>query len=402
MIKVKTKAELKALCDDLNANLYDIDTSNITDMSELFKDSLRNDFSFINTWDTSNVTDMNSMFENCINLNEKLEIDVSSLRYANKMFYACNNLDLKNISLINFDILKVFECYSMIDGCANKSEFLFRNLKLNIKNAIVSPKNKAELMLLVCDESLPLAMIDTTNIYDFRNLFAYSTRQNYDGLSKLKNKAIKSMFYKSNFYSDKIDMSAFLDPSKKTFKYFPKNKKELQTLIINPAIKLNEIDTGLITDMSDLFGGRADYEGVGEWDTSNVVSMSRMFANCVNFNEPLYFDTRNVKKMNYMFANCKHFNQVIDFNTPNLKTARGMFYGCTRLNNDVRINLKNVKDVSKFFKNCTHLNTLIKLDLSSATNISEMFSGCKRLTIKPDLLLANNVSDINIYKNCKF
>ncbi|MBZ7990138.1 hypothetical protein AVBRAN12635_09735, partial [Campylobacter sp. RM12635] len=148
-----------------------------------------------------------------------------SLRYANKMFYACNNLDLKNISLTNFDILKVFECYSMIDGCVNKSEFLFSNLKLNIKNAIVSPKNKAELMLLVCDESLPLAMIDTANIYDFRNLFAYSTRQNYDGLWELKNKAFKSMFYKSNFYSDKIDVSAFLDPLKKLLNTFQKIKK---------------------------------------------------------------------------------------------------------------------------------------------------------------------------------
>ncbi|WP_267525190.1 BspA family leucine-rich repeat surface protein [Campylobacter sp. MG1] len=319
MIKVKTKAELKALCDDLNANLQDIDTSLINDMSELFKDSLRSDFSFINHWDTSNVNDMSSMFENCVNLNEKLEIDVSSLRYANKMFYACNNLDLKNISLINFDILKVFECYSMIDGCANKSEFLFSNLKLNIKNAIVSPKNKAELMLLVCDESLPLAMIDTANIYDFRNLFAYSTRQNYDGLSKLKNKAFKSMFYKSNFYSDKIDVSAFLDPLKKTFKYFPKNKKELQTLIANPAIKLNEIDTGLITDMSDLFGGRADYEGVGEWDTSNVVSMSRMFAWCEDFNQGLEFDTKNVENMENMFYYCKSFNQKLEFNTSKIE-----------------------------------------------------------------------------------
>ncbi|MBZ7990123.1 BspA family leucine-rich repeat surface protein, partial [Campylobacter sp. RM12635] len=65
MKKVKTAIELKALCDDLNTNLHDIDTSLITDMSELFKDSSRSDFSFINTWDTSNVVNMSSMFENC-------------------------------------------------------------------------------------------------------------------------------------------------------------------------------------------------------------------------------------------------------------------------------------------------------------------------------------------------
>ena len=39
----KTKGELKALCDDETIHLGDIDTSLITDMSELFKGSSRND-----------------------------------------------------------------------------------------------------------------------------------------------------------------------------------------------------------------------------------------------------------------------------------------------------------------------------------------------------------------------
>ena len=54
----KTKGELKALCDDETIHLGDIDTSLITDMSELFKGSSRNDFSGIENWDISNVMDM--------------------------------------------------------------------------------------------------------------------------------------------------------------------------------------------------------------------------------------------------------------------------------------------------------------------------------------------------------
>lgn len=54
--------ELKALVDDESVNLGDIDTSAITDMSGLFCDCEREDFSGIEKWDTSSVADMSYMF----------------------------------------------------------------------------------------------------------------------------------------------------------------------------------------------------------------------------------------------------------------------------------------------------------------------------------------------------
>ncbi|TEY00745.1 BspA family leucine-rich repeat surface protein [Campylobacter sp. US33a] len=61
----QTKEELKALVKDESINLGDIDTSNITDMSGLFLDSTRKDFSGIESWDVSKVENMSGMFENC-------------------------------------------------------------------------------------------------------------------------------------------------------------------------------------------------------------------------------------------------------------------------------------------------------------------------------------------------
>ena len=58
----KTKDELIELINDKSVNLGDIDTSAITDMSYLFGNSEREDFSGIEKWDTSNVTDMEYMF----------------------------------------------------------------------------------------------------------------------------------------------------------------------------------------------------------------------------------------------------------------------------------------------------------------------------------------------------
>ncbi|WP_299040694.1 BspA family leucine-rich repeat surface protein [uncultured Campylobacter sp.] len=59
----KTKDELKELLNNLEINLADIDTSLITDMSELFVDVGRSDFSGLETWDVSNVEDMSGMFK---------------------------------------------------------------------------------------------------------------------------------------------------------------------------------------------------------------------------------------------------------------------------------------------------------------------------------------------------
>ena len=65
---MKDKAELKAKVDaeitqDTSVNLNHLETCNVTDMSELFKDKAAFDGA-INQWDTSKVTTMVSMFEN--------------------------------------------------------------------------------------------------------------------------------------------------------------------------------------------------------------------------------------------------------------------------------------------------------------------------------------------------
>ncbi|MBO7155570.1 MAG: BspA family leucine-rich repeat surface protein, partial [Campylobacter sp.] len=52
----QSKDELMDLIDDEDIYLGDIDTSAITDMSELFYESERKDFSGIENWDVSNVT----------------------------------------------------------------------------------------------------------------------------------------------------------------------------------------------------------------------------------------------------------------------------------------------------------------------------------------------------------
>ena len=89
----KTKNELKQLVDKLikergnDADLNDIDTSEITDMSSMFEDSKFN--GDISKWDVSNVKDMRQMFSY-----SKFNGDISKWNISNvedmwDIFYKC-------------------------------------------------------------------------------------------------------------------------------------------------------------------------------------------------------------------------------------------------------------------------------------------------------------------------
>ena len=99
----ETKEELNKLVEDLNINLGDIDTCLITNMSMLFRDTERTDFSGIESWDTSNVTDMALMFYRAKHFDKNINAwNVSKVENMSSMFsYALNfnqNLDSWNVN----------------------------------------------------------------------------------------------------------------------------------------------------------------------------------------------------------------------------------------------------------------------------------------------------------------
>ena len=108
--KPVTKSELKALTDNPAVFLGDIDTSLITDMSGLFEDSEREDFSGISGWNTSGVTNMARMFLNARNFNEPIgRWDVSAVENMSGMFRGASrfnqpigNWDTSNVEDMGF------------------------------------------------------------------------------------------------------------------------------------------------------------------------------------------------------------------------------------------------------------------------------------------------------------
>ena len=95
----ETKEELSKNIEEClnskNYNLNCIDTSKITDMSDLFYSSKFENINIdVSNWDVSNVKDMSYMFNECQNFDCDLsKWDVSKVENMSNMFYSCN---LKN------------------------------------------------------------------------------------------------------------------------------------------------------------------------------------------------------------------------------------------------------------------------------------------------------------------
>ena len=62
-------------------------------------------------------------------------------------------------------------------------------------------------------------------------------------------------------------------------KYKPQTREELKELVEDENIYLGDIDTSLITDMSELFLFEIikDFSGIGNLYVSNVIDFSYMF-----------------------------------------------------------------------------------------------------------------------------
>ncbi|WP_086268038.1 BspA family leucine-rich repeat surface protein [Campylobacter devanensis] len=140
----ETKEELRKLVSNENIKLSEIDISEVSDFSYLFKDSQRRDFSGIEKWDVSHVTNMRGMFTNATNFNQPLnDWDVSNVTDMSYMFYDATSF---NQSLDNWNVSNVKNMKNMFFSGADVVDPFVANL-LSITGAIgvVGPGAKQQL-----------------------------------------------------------------------------------------------------------------------------------------------------------------------------------------------------------------------------------------------------------------
>ena len=117
---------------DLDYETANLDTSNITEMNEMFRYCTSLTHLDLSSFDTSKVTSMYSMFDNCTKLTtlNLSGFDVSKVTNMYAMFDNCQSLTTLNLTV--FDTSKVPNLYNMFYSCQHLSNIP----KLNASNVI--------------------------------------------------------------------------------------------------------------------------------------------------------------------------------------------------------------------------------------------------------------------------
>ena len=224
-------------------DLTGLDTSNITDMSHMFRDSKKLTSLDLSNFNTFKVIYMNNMFYNCTSLT-KLNLnsfDTSKVVYMNNMFYNCTSL-LK-LDLNSFTTSKVTTMLGMFNSCKKLSY-------IDLSGFNTSKVTNMQSMFYNCEklENIDLSNFDSSNVTNMSYMF--------DRCSNLTS----------------LDVSTF--------------------------------DTSKVTNMNAMFAYCNMLETIyvsNKWNTSNVTSFNNMFLNCTSLTGAVPFDSTktDVSMANY-------------------------------------------------------------------------------------------------------
>ena len=249
-------------------------------------------------FDTSNVTNMDNMFSDCGSLTslDLSGFDTSNVTSMSAMFYGCQNLAILDVS--GFDTSKVTNMFAMFDSC-------FYLTTLDLSGFDTSKVTNMENMFLGCDclASLDLSGFNTSNVTNMEYMFS--------GCGSLTSLDV-SGFDTSNV----TDMA-------RMFSYCSK-------LV---SLDLSGFDTSKVTDMIEMFDNCYNLTSLdlSGFDTSKVTDMRFMFdsCRCLQSLDVSNFNTSQVSSMNYMFQECRALAELDlhSFTFSHSPTVKSMFNG---------------------------------------------------------------------------
>ena len=113
---VKNMSQLFYDCINFNCDLSKWNISNVTNIQNMFEGCESFEGKGLEKWDVYNIENMNNMFKYCRSFDGKSieNWDVSNVVSARNMFYKCENL---NCDLSNWDVSKVKDKGMMFYGC---------------------------------------------------------------------------------------------------------------------------------------------------------------------------------------------------------------------------------------------------------------------------------------------
>ena len=171
-----------------NIDVSKFDTSRATDMHNLFNTCTSLSSIDVSKWDTSNVTNMASMFYYCTSLSS---IDVSKWNTSkvttmNGMFYYCKGLS--GIGVSNWDTSSLTDIHGMFNGCVGLSSIDVSKWDTSKVTDMASLFNGCQL------SSIDVSKWDTSQVTDMHGMFNYCSKLTSLDLSNFNTGKVTKMY----------------------------------------------------------------------------------------------------------------------------------------------------------------------------------------------------------------
>ena len=369
-------------CDALTTlDISNFDTKNVTNMGWMFGSCHALTTLDVSNFDTKNVTDMNNMFSynSALTILDISNFDTKNVTDMSNMFYECKALTTLDVS--KFDTKNVTDMSYMFSGC-------YTLTTLNVSNFDTKNVTNMSSMFSGCKTltTLDLSNFDTKNVQSMNTMF-------------FNNSALTTIYANDKFVTTacKLDGSMFAGCTNLVGAVpYDKNKKG--------------------KDMANYTTGYFTYKAPTETyavfdEATNTLTFKHdtnkpagAFALNEGDNAPGWYDGSNaniIKKVVFdaSFANarptscyrwfdgCDELTTIegIEYlNTENVTNMSEMFYNCSALTTlDVsNFDTKNVTNMSNMFYDCSALTTLdvSNFDTQNVTDMSYMFAVCEAFT----------------------
>ena len=363
-----------------------VDTSNVTDMSNMFDYSINLRELNLSSFDTSNVTNMEYMFRDCRSLTalDLSSFDTSNVTDMSSIFAWCDLLDELNLS--GWDFRKYRSSYLM-DYLFNGKQSQLK--KLDMTNTKYTWDAAYAFKWLTNLEELKLEWADTSCVTHMQWMFNGDSKLTWLDLSSFDTSNVTDMY--QMFYNCSgliwLDLSGF---NTSNIKFMEEMFRGCSGLI---WLNLSNFDTSNVVNMFSMFYGCSNLTGLdlGNWDTRNVTNMWGIFGQCSNL-EKLNLSGWDFSKFNYQnfYWNWRNAVALQDslkyLNMQNTKFSWSMNYAFGWLAKLEKLKLdwvdtSNVTNMSNMFAWCTNLTELdlSSFDTSNVTGMSYMFSNCMEL-----------------------
>ena len=333
-------------------SLPTIDLSNCTNASSMFQSTsfLTKNLSITNT---GNVTNMTNMFSNSVLYNIPM-MDTSSVTTMANMFY--NTKNIKTIPLFN------------TSNVTNMVQMFYSSNIESLPSLDMSSVTDANNMFRQAAQLTEFPDVDTSNIQNFYRMFYAATRLRSVGenFSTSSGTNFREMF--SSCY-DLISLPTIdFGSSVSTPLYTFQNCRSLTSITC--------IGMSAVTSCINWFQNNFNLESVSLDDTSNVTTMQGMFQSCYKLQEGPNMDLSSCTNMQQMFYDCNSLRTIPQYNTSGVTTMSQTFYSCGDLIELPTLDISNVTNTYRcFYTGVSQLRKIGSWDLSSVTSSADMFNG---------------------------